>query len=153
MTLSKMLLAKHWGWLWYVFTVAVSGTRSIICFLLTVFWIVCGFIGAEYFGKMWGVGGYIFGFLIGFVIPSTFTWLIELRDELLFRPLPACRRGKCQGMKDYVFQTGYEIYRCSCGDKYIFKTKEKQFVEILSDGTERPYKKLVGFRKWADDTK
>jgi hypothetical protein len=146
-----MFSAKHWGWKWYVLIVAISGIKSMVFMFLTIFWIVCGALVAEHFRKMWGVSGYIIGFLIGFVISSGFTWIIGLSDTLLFRPLPVCRRGKCCGIGDYTWQIGIRNYTCNCGDKYIFKVKEKKFTEVLPDGKERPYKKLVGFHKWADD--
>jgi hypothetical protein len=44
---------------------------------------------------------------------------------------------------------GQYWYKCACGDQYI--RKRNRFIEVLPDGTKRPYKKLVGFRKWADD--
>ena len=50
---------------------------------------------------------------------------------------------------------GYEtkgnyLYRCACGDMYV--REGTRFMELLTDDTRRPYKRLVGFRKWADDS-
>ena len=79
---------------------------------------------------------------------------------LLFFPLPFCRRGKCQAFgQDYIWRLGtlfgYETkgtysYKCACGDIYI--RNGARFMELLPDGTRRPYKRLVDFREWADDS-
>jgi hypothetical protein len=92
------------------------------------------------------------------VIASILTWAIWLGRILFFYPFPFCRRGKCHSIEDYRWYIdaifgrvgrGVYLYKCKCGDEYI--REGKRFMEILPDGTKRPYKKLVSFRKWADD--
>ena len=124
----------------------------------TTFWIVCGMLLALYLGKSWGVVGNCIGFTIGLAGVILFTWLILLGRILLFLPFPPCRQGKCHRLGDYVWRQGtiygwekwgVYSYRCKCGDYYV--RDRKRFMQLLSDGTKQPYKKLIGFRKWADD--
>jgi hypothetical protein len=104
-------------------------------------------------------GNYIFsliGFLVGLIITRA---VLRARLQLFF-PLPLCRQGKCHRLgQDYVWRIGtlfgYEtkgiyLYKCKCGDTYI--REGKRFMVLLPDDTRRPYKKLLGFRKWVDDS-
>jgi hypothetical protein len=42
------------------------------------------------------------------------------------------------------------IYISAVAGMYIHE--RKRFMALLPDATTRPYKKLVGFRKWEDDS-
>ena len=126
--------------------------------LVTGFWVACGMLLAMYLGKLWGIGGYCIGFVVGIVAAFLFTWIIILGRVLLFLPFPPCRNGKCNRLGEYVWQQGtiygwtkwgVYSYRCKCGDYYI--RDRKRFMQLLSDGTKQPYKKLIGIREWADD--
>ena len=127
-------------------------------FLGATFWIFCGTELAIFLGKSWSVLGYTVGFLVGSIGAFTLTWAILLGHILLFFPFPTCRQGRCNCIADYVWKKGTIYgwekggvyrYRCKCKDQYI--RHGKKFMEVLPDGTRRSYKKLVGFRKWADE--
>lgn len=128
--------------------------------LVTTSWIGCGALLAKDMGTAWGPVGYCFGFALGFIGAFVLTWAFLLGRFLLFFPFPSCQRGKCNRVADYVWKKGsiygYEKggiyrYKCRCNDEYI--RRGKRFLEVLPDGTARPYKRLIGFRKWADDLK
>ena len=113
---------------------------------------------AVYLGAHCGVIGHYIGFICGVIFGFFHPILLLWGLFALFYPCPQCRRGKCRHYTDFVWRKwtffGYEKWRawrymCSCGDEHIFDGN--RFMEVLPDGTKRPYKKLVGFRKWADD--
>jgi hypothetical protein len=129
-------------------------------FLMATIWFICGgFLGVA-LKKPWGRPGFYIGCLIGTIGGMILTWAILTGRLLLFFPLPPCRQGKCHRLgTDFVWKKGrilgYEgkgiyHYKCRCGDEYL--RKGKKFLELLPDGTRRPYKMLVGFRQWADDS-
>jgi len=126
-------------------------------FVGTAIWIACGVVLSSRFGKAWGTSGYVFGFLAGFSAAFLLTWLILVTRNLLLMPFPECRRGKCRTFRDYVWKRGTIYgwekggifrYRCKCGDEYV--RDGDRFMEVLSDGTTRPYKKYQG-GKWVDE--
>src|SRR5882762_5454810 len=111
------------------------------------------------FQKPWGRIGYGVSNLLGIIVGFLITRAILVGRLRLFFPLPLCRRGKCHTLgRDYVWRLGtlfgYEtkgnyLHKCACGDMYV--RKGTRFMELLPDDTRRPYKRLVGFRKWVDD--
>jgi hypothetical protein len=118
---------------------------------------LCVFLLADFLKKSWGIGPWI-GYSIGFVIVFFLSWAILLGHILLFFPFPSCRQRKCHSIDDYTWNIGSFLgregwgvysYKCECGNEYV--REGKRFMEVLPDGTKRPYKKLIGFRKWADD--
>jgi hypothetical protein len=70
-----------------------------------------------------------------------------------WRPIrPKCRRGKCK-VYHYRFEEMLPdgvVFRCKCGDRY-FLTKNRRFMELLSDGSKKPYMKRKRFGKWEVD--
>ena len=110
--------------------------------------------------RPWGRIGFLLFSILGAVIGCAIAYVLLMRRLRLFFPLPFCRHGKCQVFgRDYVWRLGtlfgYETkgtycYKCACGDVYI--RKGTRFMELLPDGTRRPYKRLVSFRQWADDS-
>jgi hypothetical protein len=122
-------------------------------------WVASAAFLAGGVGSRWGTAGrWGIGCLFGLVLAPFLSWAIWLARILTCYPLPPCRRGKCRGIGDFTWPIGWTFgrekwgtyyYKCSCGDEYV--REGKQFMELLSDGTKRPYKKLVAFRKWADD--
>jgi hypothetical protein len=117
----------------------------------------CGVVLSSLLGRAWGTSGYVLGFLAGVVIAFLLTWLIVLSRNLLLMPFPECRRGKCHTYRDYVWKRGTLYgrekggifrYRCKCGDEYV--RDGNKFLQGLSDGTTRPYKKYQR-GKWVDD--
>lgn len=105
------------------------------------------------------MAGYLVGFPLGFFAAIFVTWAALIGRIALLYPFPLCRMGQCQGFGQYVWMRGtiygYEgsgtyRYRCKCGDEYVRRGRKFMYVPI--DGSEVPYKKVVGFQKWADDT-
>ena len=127
--------------------------------LIVTFCFLCAGLLGLTFQKFWGRPGLYIGCLLGTIGGMILTWAILTGSLLLFFPLPLCRQGKCLRFgKDFIWKKGrllgYEgngvyHYRCRCGDEYL--RKGKKFLLLLSDGTSRPYKVLIGFRKWVDD--
>jgi hypothetical protein len=128
--------------------------------LLAMSWPLCGVLIWEGLHEPWGRIGYAAFIVLGFVVGLLATRAFLIGRLWVLFPLPACRRGKCQRLgRDYTWRLGtlfgYEtkghyLYRCACGEMYI--RKGKRFTELLPDDTHRPYKRLVGFRKWADES-
>jgi|SRR5580658_5407114 hypothetical protein len=123
------------------------------------FWIICGTLLGLALERTWGKLGFFVGFVVGMMGGVIVLWAVLLGRLLLWFPLPICRRGRCHRFgKDYEWRSGtiygwegkgLYLYVCKCGDKYI--RRAGRFMEVLPDGTRRPYQKLVGFRRWADD--
>lgn len=126
--------------------------------IVTAIWIASGVVLSSLLGRAWGTFGYVFGFLVGVVIVILLTWIIILSRNLLLMPFPVCRSGKCRTFRDYTWKRGTLYgrekggifrYRCRCGDEYI--RDGRRFLQVLSDGTTRPYKKYEGGNQWVDD--
>jgi hypothetical protein len=103
------------------------------------------------------VSGDVLGFLAGILGAFLLTWLIVLSRNLLLMPFPECRRGKHRTFRGYVWKRGtlygYERggifrYHCKCGDEYV--RDGNRFMEVLTDGTTRPYKKYQD-GNWVND--
>jgi hypothetical protein len=104
---------------------------------------------------------YLLEFALGFYVPVLWFWTMILLSILL-DPFPACRSGNCRGSKDFtVSETCYYSnknrpvdgsveYKCKCGDEYV--RRGKKFMALDPERRPNPYKKLIGFHKWADDT-
>lgn len=128
--------------------------------LVTAFWIFCGEAFATEMGRSWGWGipGYVVGFLTGFAGALILTWAaIVGRVRVLYR-FPVCRQGKCRNFRHFLWRRGtihgwegwgVYLYKCECGDAYI--RRGRRFLQVVGK-EERPYKKLVGFQTWADDS-
>ena len=111
----------------------------------------------NHYGWIAGIAGFAFGFLI---LPLAFAFLGRVMD-LAFegRPrFPTCRNGKCRS-DDYKvvslkgrnrwIGTRYGLF-CKCGTKY--EKKGRRFLEVLPDGSRRPFMIWRSFRGWfADD--
>jgi hypothetical protein len=128
--------------------------------LLVTFWALCGGLTWIAVQKPWGKIGYGAFNLVGVILGLLITRAVLVGRLRVFFPLPLCRRGKCHKLgRDYVWRLGtlfgYEtkgnyLYKCACGDIYV--RQGTRFMELLPDGTRRPYKRLVGFRRWPDDS-
>lgn len=117
----------------------------------------CGAILSILFGRASGVFGYMIGFLAGFSGAFLLTWVILVTLNVLLKPWPECRSGQCRTFRGYVWKRnsiyGWEKggifrYRCKCGDEYV--RDGNRFLQVLSDGTTRPYKRYED-GKWVDD--
>ncbi|MEX2015647.1 MAG: hypothetical protein WD873_03350 [Candidatus Hydrogenedentales bacterium] len=93
----------------------------------------------------------------GMILSFFLLWLFFLSRVLLIYPFPECRQGRCRGINDFEWGIGtvygweylhWHFYECSCGDLYV--RRGRRFMSAVEEGP-RPYKKLVGFRRWAND--
>jgi hypothetical protein len=168
-TLRKLLYKAQWSWASFILYVLVwknlpAGLRSIAFVALT------GLLSA-FLNKSFGISLWI-GAPVIFLFLCIFAWAVLLGRLLLFIPFPPCKKGKCHSIDDYSWfmgsffgkcKWGTYWYKCHCGDQYL--RRGKRFMEFIPEvvvppspwininkGTTRPYKKLISFRKWADDT-
>jgi hypothetical protein len=112
-------------------------------------------------GRHWGGTIHVVDFACGFYV-AIMSWESFFWFWLIFCPFPACRGGKCLGWRNYYRNSPspqekqeentkqWIVYECGCGDKY--SRRGKRFMELDSERNAHPYKRLVGFHKWADDT-
>jgi hypothetical protein len=158
-TLWNLLFARPWGWGEFLGDALFGGHASAARFLRTLCFFSAIFLMANRLKRLWGVEYWI-GYPVGFVVVFLLAWAVLLGRILLLFPFPSCRHGKCHSIDDYTWNWGslfgreawgVYYYKCKCGHQYI--REGKRFMEILSDGTKCPYKKLIGFRKWTDDTR
>jgi MFS family permease len=114
--------------------------------------ITVGYFCGKWLGFHCGVVGWILGFLVAIILGGA--GLVIMRKLLVlwhkWRPFrPPCKNGKCSN-DDYEFVEFSEdgvILRCRCGLKYSHKGR--YFMEILDDGSTRPYMKRHGcLRGW-----
>jgi hypothetical protein len=168
-TLRKLLYKAQWSWLWFVLYLNVP--KTLITVLRGWIFLIVVSLLAIFLKEKWRIAAWI-GFPMVFITLSLIIWAFLLGRLLLFVPFPSCRKGKCHGIDDYSWfhgtffgkcRWGLYWYKCHCGDQYL--RRGKKFMEFIPEpkdppspwidirkGTTRPYKKLIGFRKWADDT-
>lgn len=126
-------------------------------FLVTTSWIFCGVALGFLLGQSWGVAGFSIGLILGIAIAFLLTWLVLLGRLLVFFPFPPCAHGKCHRFRDfywrkgtiYGWEGGVYRYKCRCGDEYI--RRGRMWMKVLANDSTQPYKRLIGFRRWADD--
>jgi len=109
----------------------------------------------------WKGTAYVVHFASGFYSPVLSVWTLAMLS-IVIDTFPVCSAGKCRGRQDFTVSEscyysnkdrpadGSIEYRCKCGDEYV--RRGEQFMTLDSGRTPHPYKKLVGFHKWADDT-
>lgn len=128
--------------------------RTLVIWLL----IGCGFF----------LGGLLSGWLkitrwvttpTAILIVLLLVWGVTIVRLLLVIPLPVCRGGTCRTLHDYRWKVGTICgrerwgeyhYQCRCGDRYV--RHGRRFMVLSPEGAKHPYKKLIGFRKWIDDS-
>jgi len=101
-------------------------------------------------GVIIGVGSFIL-ILGGYVL--------VLFMEHCWQPMiPKCKNNKCRKDADFelleIKSEGW-YYQCRCGTKYLLKKRGqhgRQFMELLSDGTTKPYMKHTRFGRWRPDS-
>lgn len=125
----------------------------------TSIWIACGVMSSFLLGHVFGAFGYVLGFLVAVVAGFLLTWLVLVTLNVWLNSRPDCRRGKCRTFRDYVWKRGTVYgrerdgtfrYRCRCGDEYV--RDGRRLLELLKDGTTRPYKRYKGRGRWVSDT-
>jgi hypothetical protein len=153
---------KSWSFIRFLLDGFALTPRSLVRLVSVWFCIAVSVLFGSFLGKhlekIYGIAGRWTGYIIGILAVFILIWLVLLGRILLFFPFTTCRKQKCHGIKDYGWpigaiygRVGWGVYRygCRCGDEYI--RQGRRLMELLPDGTKRPYKKLIGFRKWADD--
>jgi len=169
-TLRRLLYAAQWSWVEFLLYAIFGGKDSVVRLLRGIAFLILGVLLGDFLKKSWGITVWI-GYPLGYVVVCLLAWAVLLGRILLFVPFPLCRKGKCHSIDDYSWfmgsffgkcKCGVYWYKCHCGDQYL--RRGKRFMEFIPDvtvppspwvninkGTTRPHKKLVGFRKWADD--
>jgi hypothetical protein len=136
---------------------AIVNLFEIIWLLAIIFWV---YHCAKWFGIYFGVFGWVIGFVVG-IVSALIAWVIL--DKLVslwakLRPhLPKCRKCNCSSIDYKLLKCSQDsaIWQCRCGTKYARIAKkilnpmvEQHFMEILDDGTTKPYMKRKGaFRR------
>lgn len=121
---------------------------------------------ASYGSASFGWIGFIVGGIVGAIVSFGGVWLLTLiwavAEGLLcdgIPYLPTCGNGKCKSglltdFGDYEWERNEELkahFRCKCGKVYWCNREEGRVLEVLSDGTMKPYMVWRSFRGWYPD--
>ena len=108
-------------------------------------------IGQKY-GRPWT--GTLWGISI-FVVVGIAYFLFSIFAYCYWQPmLPICKSGKCRKERDFepsATEPEKRYYTCKCGIRYVLQRKGtygRQFMEVLPDGTTKPYMKHSRFGRW-----
>jgi hypothetical protein len=133
-------------------------TFNIFEYVAFLFNFVLAYFLGRHFSNEWGILGWVvgmpLGFGIGILILKAVSGVLDY-SWYRWRPLrPPCRKGSCmaQDYKLVEVSTGGLTYQCKCGDKYRKLAAPERFVEVLSDGSLRPYMKRRGIGRWEHDS-
>lgn len=108
--------------------------------------------------------GWVIGIPLGHFGTASIIWCFFRTVAWLWHswsPLhPPCRAGKCK-QNDYEITDlslgGAVVLACKCGEKYMKILNRfligEQFLDILEDGSTRPYMKLSRFFRWMPDSR
>lgn len=124
---------------------------TVIELLFFLFNLTCGIVVGHWmgahFGFLFAIPGFFLGFGGGIGFFKTIIFFLDVWHK--WRPLrPICRHGVCDS-KAYRWikeSVQGDVFQCCCGTKYL-KTGN-QFMEILPDGSLRPYMKYTILRGW-----
>lgn len=134
--------------------------------LLLIAAMLGGMLVAGYAGDRFGWLGFILGGLVGAALSLTTVWLLTfiwaVAEGLHFDGipyLPTCGNGNCKSglltdFGDYEWERNDELrayFRCKCGKLYWRKREEGRVLEVLPDGTMKPYMVWRSFRGWYPD--
>lgn len=119
--------------------------------------IAAGYSCGKLLSVRYTIAGWIAGFVLGCLSAIAvrwvlLTWLIHLENK--WWPVrPPCKNGTCYA-GDYVLIQVLDrgeatVYRCSCGTDYL--RRERQFMELLEDGSTRPYMRKNKHGVWGRD--
>jgi len=113
--------------------------------------IYCG----RWAGSTYGIIGHIVGFVLGAIAALTFLfsffYFLDFVLNLCRPNFPVCKKGKCS-RRHYTYIESLDngtgaIFSCKCKTKYIMKRDKglhfKKALELLDDGTTRPYMKYI----------
>lgn len=104
-------------------------------------------------GRRLGTPGYFLGFMVGLIAFYFAALLGVYLFDMVWRgrpALPDCRSGRC-GLTDYKIEDhGREVhFLCRCRMEYV--RRGYRFLEVLPDGSEKPYLRWRPFRGWEHD--
>jgi hypothetical protein len=111
--------------------------------------IFCAFFVGKCLALSFGVLGWIIGVFIGGSIPilmrqGLFFFLFLFLDKY-FPSRPPCKNGTCHAhdysIIEYIAIDRTVLLRCKCGTKYV--QRFPYFMELLEDGTPKPYMKKI----------
>lgn len=116
--------------------------------------IAAGYFCGKWMGVYYGIVGWIIGFILGSSL-AVAAWfalnkLIRLRAK--WRPIrPICKNGKCPARVYKLLECKERVvFQCRCGTKYL--KNGRRFMEMLDDGSTKPYMRRCGlFGKWEKD--
>ena len=129
--------------------------------------LLAGLFIASYGGKLFGWPGFLLGVPVGVFVAFGVLYAVALLwasiEALLWDGMPympTCGNGKCKSglltdFGDYEPEHDDEFrayFRCKCGRLYWRNRKEGRVLEVLSDGTVKPYMKWKSFRGWRPDS-
>lgn len=127
----------------------------VICGFTVAGFIAGGIVGAKH-GISWGIGGCLLGGLAGYALSAIF-WL-TVRGLVTWFGLPDCRVDAVH--KGHILRRTARtregtVWVCGCGLRY-FETcwrllRRARFLEILPDGSLRPYMQRSPFGRWKPD--
>ena len=121
-----------------------------------------GLVVARYAGARFGWLGFVVGFVAGGVASSGLLlggiWLLIVSVGMFTGTptFPLCGNGKCSATwtrqpGDYRPEKagGRLVVRCRCGLQYV--RRGRRVLEVLPDGTDKPYMVWRPFRGWCPD--
>jgi hypothetical protein len=113
-----------------------------------------GYICGKWLSIYYGIIGLFSGIILGASL-ALGAWLVLFKLSHLYvkwHPIrPICKNGKCS-FRNYKLLEWKDrvVFQCRCGTKYL--KKGRRFMEILDDGSTKPYMKIHGFfGKWKED--
>jgi hypothetical protein len=119
--------------------------------------------GAKHFGWLGLLLGVPVGLAVAFGVLYGVLLLFVIVESLIWGGipyLPPCRSGKCRSglLSDFGDYDPAEhngeyggYFRCRCGNLYHRDRKKGRVLEVLPDGTQRPYMIWKSFRGWRPD--
>lgn len=125
-------------------------------FDVVALWIIVGLaISVGYcLGQYFGVVGWILGLPLGWVIGNAALTGLGRVLETIWPVRTPCRKGACQALDYELLRIPNEEphFRCKCGDEYFNSLPDGRFLEVLPDGSLRPYMKRKRFGGWEPDS-
>ena len=142
-------------------TSARRGEVNLQDFLMLMLILLGSFLAALYAGERFGWIGFVVGGAIGllislgsFLLLATLMAFLEGAISGGIPYLPTCGTGKCQSgwltdFGDFEWETDDQnraLFRCRCGMLYWRDSKKHRVLEVLSDGSAKPFMVWKPFR-------
>ena len=116
--------------------------------------VFCAYLVGKSLALSFGVLGWIIGLVVGGSIPLLIRKGFVLFLDKCFPSRPPCKNGTCHAQDYETVEYRCEdnssvlVFRCKCGTKYALSFP--YFMELLEDGTPKPYMKKI-WGKWKLD--